>query len=97
MLLKSLEVLVREEDEAHFIDLGTPGELFPRCRERNAGCPLDRVAVDTGRDRWEGHSSASELFGDLERAAVARGQKFRLALISAAPDGPNRVDDVAGG
>ena len=97
MLLKGLKVLVREQDEAHLLDLRTPGELLACRLERNLGCARDRVAVDTGRDRRECDGPAAELVRDFEGAAVAGSQEFCFALVAAVLDRANGVDDVLRG
>src|SRR5206468_4758838 len=84
-----------EEDEADGLDrcaMRVPGR-----RNGDGGSELDRIAVDARRDGRKRDTPASELRGQLERAAVARRQKLGLAGFASAPDRADCVDDVARG
>ena len=94
MLLESVEVLVREEDEARFLDPWVTIERRPRRLEGDSRRPFDREAVDARRDRRERDGSAVELGGDLERASVARGEELVLGRVAALPDRAYGVNDV---
>ena len=76
------------------LDLLIGLERLARGVQGDSRCPLDREAVDAGRDRWEGNRAAAELGRHLERAPVARGEELVLTRPSALPDRPHCVDDV---
>src|SRR5262245_65438126 len=88
-------MVVREQDEGDTLELGVRLEVLRGRSERDRGRPLDREAVDAGRDRWEGNRAGAELRRDLERAAVGRLEQLVLAGIAARPDRADRVDHPA--
>jgi len=58
---------------------------------------VGREAVDAGADGRDGDAGKLVLGGDLQAAAIARGEQRLLVRAAAAPDRADRVDDVAGG
>ena len=66
-------------------------------RHGNLRGQLDRIAVDPRADAWEGQRGETVLAGELDVAAIARGEKLGLALAAATPDRADRVNDVSRG
>ena len=56
---------------------------------------VERVAVDAGRDRRQRDARAAVPRRELDRAAIAGGEQLGLAVVAAAPDRTDGVDDVA--
>ena len=74
---------------------GVALELRGGRAECDLGRRPGRIAVDARRDRRERDRAATELHGDLERAAVTRGQERGLARVAALPDRPDGMDHVS--
>src|SRR3970282_875838 len=92
--LEELPHPVVEEDEANLVE--TILEL-PRRGDRNGCGELWRIAVDPGGECRESDRAAAELFGDLERAPVRRGEELRLSVAATVPDRAHRVNHVSRG
>ena len=53
------------------------------------------IAVDAGRDRWEGDAFQAVLPGQRQAVAIAARQQLRFARCAAVPDRADGMDDVA--
>ena len=59
------------------------------------GGQRDREGVDPAADRREGDRPRPGFHGELQRAAITRGQQLRLAVLAAVPHRADGVDHVA--
>ena len=72
--------LVAEENEAHELDRRS--RCFAHRGNGDRRRELDRIPVDTGRDRGKRNRPAAELRRDLQRPPVARGEQLGLVEAS---------------
>ena len=83
----------REDDPASGLRIALSNARTSRTAIATA-C-VERIAVHAAADRREGDRQQSMARRERQRAAVARGQHFRLPRVAATPDRSDGVDDVA--
>ncbi len=89
--------LLREAAEHHARQAaGAARDLRRHGADRDARGAIGRKAVDAGRDRRIGDRGEAMLGRKRERRAIAGREQIVLALVAAAPDRADRVDDVLG-
>ena len=58
------------------------------------GCgQRDRIAIDTGADRWEGNAFDLVLFGQIETGLIRVGEQL-LLIAALLISGADRVEDI---
>ena len=82
--------LLVEQHEAHL--LHRHRVVCPCGLHRDAGRVVERPAVDTRRDRGEGHRRSAQLLGDAQRLAVGGGERGG-AVLTLGEDRSDGVDD----
>lgn len=84
----------REATELDLLDRRALAERLAHSGNGHRNRKLDGIAIDTGADGRKCNGPQPELAGKLDGIPIAGRQQFRLAVGSAAPDGPHRVNDV---
>jgi len=84
-----------EENEEHVADSRFGAVQMPRYSlQGDFGCILDGISVHTGADGWKADGTDAALFGQAEAGVVASGELFRFALLGAAIDRADSVENV---
>lgn len=83
--------VIREAAEDHPADRRRASQRIDCCRHRDPRRAIGGETIDTGGDGGKGDRSKPVALAQLDRAGIARRQRFILALGSTSPD---RTDGV---
>jgi len=89
--------LVAKAGEDHPAQTRVAGEREARLGDRDGGRLPDGIAVNPAADRRQGDGRDLVRMSEREAVPIAGREQFRLALVPAAPDRPDRMDDVPRG